>query len=202
MLDRVEDTDRDDKMDVIRIVDRFVLQHRFPDGMTVVDRFVAARKDLPAAEREMLLGWRDPVEGIFEVQRKDGDAIILLNLIDDLVYRTYSNVGREAFYPDYGALRDLFADPALAADQRYGELLRAYLRAETITPLPLRRLAAAHPETVDAVYRKILRKPGFAWAEHGDALLRKRKSWYYERERCPGVSVIGARLNELAAGGR
>ena len=43
-----------------------------------------ARPDLDAADRETLLGWRDPVEGIFEIRGHDGDAIILLNLLDDL----------------------------------------------------------------------------------------------------------------------
>jgi hypothetical protein len=46
--------------------------------------------------------------------------------------------------------------------------------------------------------KTVLRKPGFTWAEHGEALLRRRKPWYYEREPRPGVSVIGARLSELA----
>jgi hypothetical protein len=73
--------------DAISFLDRFALQYRGRDGRTVVDRFVASRPDLDAADREMLLGWRDPVEGIFEIRGKDGDAIILLNLIDDLEYR-------------------------------------------------------------------------------------------------------------------
>jgi hypothetical protein len=339
-----------DEADAIRIIDRFALQHRLPDGKTVVDRFVASRPDLTETDREMLLGWRDPVEGIFEVLRKDRDAVILLNLVDDLEYRTYSNMGRAAlrplprgdfayarlvpigpapgawlvsgsissyrksgaaqiaqvalelatkqpelvfrnpekieqgwrqmredraafveyfggdelilppaeaeerlnayyrhqqeaalarqparrrqrnlpgvdvpalkfppeladadtigiifdvtdglnFYNEYGMLRDLFANPALAADKRYADVLRGYLRSETIAPLPFRRLAAAYPDNVDAVFRKILRKPNFTWAEHGEALLRRRKAWYYEREPRPGVSVIGARLAELA----
>ena len=38
----------------------------------------------------MLLGWRDPVERIFEIRGPDGDGIVLLNLLDDLEYRTYS----------------------------------------------------------------------------------------------------------------
>ncbi|MFE9363652.1 hypothetical protein ACFYNN_12710 [Streptomyces sp. NPDC006978] len=320
----------------------------------MVDRFVAGRKDLSAADREMLLGWRDPVEGIFEVRRKDGDAVVLLNLVDDLEYRTYSNVGRSAFrgvpkggflhtclvplhsadgawlvsgamssysrssatdiaqaalelatnrpelvfrnpqkieqgwqrmqedraafvdfcgcdelvlppaevevlfeayyrhrqeaavtaqpgrarrrrlpgldlpffelpseladsdtvgviyeqvdglnfYADYGMLRDLFADPARTGRRRHQELLRTYLREESIAPLPIRRLAAAHPETADDVFRKLLRKPGFTWSEHGEALLRRRKPWYYENEPRPGVSVIGDRLGRLAAGHR
>ncbi|WP_248870948.1 hypothetical protein AAGT00_19070 [Streptomyces cavourensis] len=338
-----------DEGEAIRITDHFILRYRLPDGSTVVDRFVAGRKDLTTADREMLLGWRDPVEGIFEIQRKDGDAVVLLNLVDDLEYRAYSNVGRAAFrgvpkggflhtslvpvhsadgawlvsgamtsypkssatdiaqaalqlathhpelvfrnpekieqgwqrmredraafiefcggdelvlppaeaedllnayyrhrqetavaaqpsrarhkrlpsldlpsfelpsqlagsetvgviydqidglnfYADYGMLRDLFADPAIAGRKQHQELLRTYLREESITPLPIRRLAAAHPETVDAVFRKLLRKPGFTWSEHGDALLRRRKPWYYESDPRPGVSVIGDRLREL-----
>jgi hypothetical protein len=83
--------------DVINTIDRFALQYRLPDGRSVVDLFVASRPDLDAADREMLLGWRDPVEGIFEIRSKDGDAITLLNLIDDLEYRAYSNMGRAVF---------------------------------------------------------------------------------------------------------
>ena len=76
------------------------------------------------------------------------------------------------------------------------------LRPESIAPLPLQRLAAAYPDTVDAMFRKILRRRDFTWAEHGEALMRRRKAWYYQREPRPGVSVIGARLMELASGGR
>ena len=99
------------------------------------------------------------------------------------------------FYNEYGRLHDLFADPALAADKRYADVLRGYLRAETIGPLPFRRLAAAHPQTVNAVFRKVLRQPNFTWAEHGEALLRRRKPWYHEPR--PDISVLGARLSEL-----
>jgi hypothetical protein len=49
----------------------------------------------------------------------------------------------------------------------------------------LRRLAAAHPQTVDTVFRKILRQPHFTWAEHGQALLPKRTPWYHEHEAPP-----------------
>ena len=343
-----------DEAEAIRIIDHFILRYPLPDGSTVVDRFVAGRRDLTAADRAMLLGWREPVEGIFEIRRKDGDAIVLLNLVDDLEYRTYSNVGRAAFrgvskggflltclvpvfsvdgawlvsgameyhprssateiaqaavqlassqpelvfrnpakieqgweqmrqdraafieflgsdelvlppaeaedridayyrhrqeaavaahpdrargrrlpgidlpafelppdladsdtigviydevdgfnfYADYGMLRDLFADPALAGRRKHQDLLRTYLREDSIAPLPIRRLAEAHPQTADMVFRKLLRKPGFTWAEHGEELLRRRKPWYYEQDPLPGVSVIGERLGELATGGR
>ena len=93
-----------DEGDAISTIDRFALQYRLPDGQTVVDRFVASRPDLTAADREMLLGWRDPVEGIFEIRGQDGDAIILLNLLDDLEYRTspFSNTAGAATSVTYG----------------------------------------------------------------------------------------------------
>ena len=133
--------------EAIGVIDRFALQHRLPNGKTMLDQFLAGRPDLTAADREML--------------------------------------------------RALFADPALAAGKQYTGVLRGYLGSETIGPLPFRRLAAAHPDTVDAVFRKVLRKPNFTWAEHGEAVMRRRKPWYCEREPRPGISVIGARLSEL-----
>jgi hypothetical protein len=53
--------------------------------------------------------------------------------------------------------------------------------------------------TVNAVFRKVLRQPDFTWAEHGEALLRRRKPWYYQHEPRPDISVLGARLSELLA---
>ena len=349
MLDATDPWHELSEGEAIGVIDRFALQYRMRDGRSVVDRFVASRPDLDAADREMLLGWRDPVEGIFEIGRKDRDSLVLLNLIDDLEYRAYSNMGPAAFrrlakggfvharlvpiypvsgawlvsgsmsayrksgaaqiaqtalavaterpelvyrnpekikqawtqmredraafveffggdelilppaeaeerlnayhrhrqeaalarqperrrpqnlpgvdapafefppelansntigmiydetdglnfYNEYGMLRALFADPALAADKRYADVLKGYLQAETIGPLPFRRLAAAHPQTVNAVFRKVLRQPNFTWAEHGEALLRRRKPWYYQHEPRPDISVLGARLSEL-----
>ena len=338
--------------EAIGAIDRFALQHRLRSGKTVLDQFLAGQPDLTPADREMLRGWRDPVEGIFEIRRRDRDSLVLLNLIDDLEYRVYSNMGPAAFRPlpaggfahvrlvpispvpgawlvsgsmsahrkseaaqiaqaalamtmkqpelayrnpgkighawaqmredraafveffggdelvlppteaekrlnayyrhrqeaalarqparrrppnlpgvdvpafefppeladadtigviydetdglnfynEYGMLHALFADPALTASKEYTGVLRGYLRSETIGPLPFRRLAAAHPDTADAVFRKILRKPDFTWAGHGEALMRWRKPWYYQREPRPGISVIGIRLSELLRG--
>jgi hypothetical protein len=49
--------------------DCFVLEHRLGKGRTVVEQFADAHADLTEAEREMLLGWRDVVQGPFEVRR-------------------------------------------------------------------------------------------------------------------------------------
>lgn len=86
-----------DESEAIRITDHFILRYRLPGGSTVVDRFVAARKDLTAFDREMLLGRRDPVEGVFEIRHRERDAVVLLDLVNDLEFRAYSNAGRTAF---------------------------------------------------------------------------------------------------------
>ena len=82
---------------LIDILDRLVLQHRLGSGQTIVEQFVASRPDLLTPERDMLLGWRDVVEGIFEVGRREGDALIVTNLVDELTYRVRSNMGSEVF---------------------------------------------------------------------------------------------------------
>jgi hypothetical protein len=70
------------------VIDQFALQHRLRSGTTVVEAFTAAHPELTDAERDMLLGWRDVVEGVFEIRRKDRDAVLLFSFLDELTYRT------------------------------------------------------------------------------------------------------------------
>jgi hypothetical protein len=148
--------------------------------------------------QEAALAWRPARRRPRHVVSVDVPALELPpELVDADTIGVIDDTDGLNFYNEYGRLRDLFADPALAADKRYADVLRGYLGAETIGPLPFRRLAAAHPQTVNAVFRKVLRQPNFTWAEHGEALLRRRKPWYYEHEPRPDISVLGARLSEL-----
>ena len=102
--------------------------------------------------------------------------------------------------PEYGLLREMFADPALAGDPQHANVLRAYLREDAIPPLPLRRMAEAFPGNVDAVFRRVLGNRTFSWNQNGNGLLRKRKPGYYQAEPTPGVAVLGDRLLTLARG--
>lgn len=75
-----------DENTAVLTIDHFMLQYRLPDGRTVLERFVAQRRPrLSDDECEVLLGWRDVVEGCFEVCRLDQSAVVLHNLVDDLV---------------------------------------------------------------------------------------------------------------------
>ena len=85
-----------DESEFINIIDHFILQRPLPGGRTLVETFVSAHPELAEADRQMLLGWRDVVEGVFEIRERDREAIIAVNLIDELTYRVYSNVGQVA----------------------------------------------------------------------------------------------------------
>jgi hypothetical protein len=118
----------------------------------------------------------------------------------DTVGIIYDEVDGFVVVPEYGLLRALFADPALAADPVHANVLRAYLREDAIPPLPLRRMAAAFPGNVDAVFQRVLGNRTFTWQQNGAGLLKKRKPGYYEAERTPGVAVLSDRVMALARG--
>jgi hypothetical protein len=86
-----------DEQRLMLLWDCFVLEHKLPSGRTVVEEFVAAHPQLAEPEREMLLGWQDVVQGPFEVQRRDGQALVAESLVDDLTYRVRSNMGPAVF---------------------------------------------------------------------------------------------------------
>jgi hypothetical protein len=116
----------------------------------------------------------------------------------DTVGIIYDEVEGFVVVPEYGMLLAMFADPSLAADREHADVLRAYLREDTIPPLPLRRVAAAYPRDVDAVFRRVLGNRSFSWRQHGEGLLRKRKPGYFGAEPTPGVAVLSDRVMELA----
>lgn len=87
----------DQEEDLENFFDWFIQQYRSADGRTVVDGFLDTRPDLSDPDRAFLLGWRDVVEGVFEVTGRDGPALVAVNVIDDLDYRIRANVGPSIF---------------------------------------------------------------------------------------------------------
>jgi len=66
--------------------DNFVYSYRFPDNMTVIDRFVSEIYDLSEKEKAIVLRWKDPVAGIFQVKRTLPDGFVAENLINEVEY--------------------------------------------------------------------------------------------------------------------
>lgn len=81
----------------VSFLDYFLLQYRLSDGLMVVDHFVKENEALPQSDRDILLGWKNVVEGLFEILRHEGDTLVFDNLLNDLVYRVRSNMGRAYF---------------------------------------------------------------------------------------------------------
>ncbi len=79
--------------DTIDALDTFILNHHLPDGRSLLECFVDEHTELSPADREMVRGWQDSVEGIFEVHRRDEDTLVVHNLVDDLDYRLRTNAG-------------------------------------------------------------------------------------------------------------
>lgn len=86
----------DDKQ-IYNALDRYILQARQRDGKTVVEHFVAAHPELPPSERDLLLGWHDVVEGYFRVEQVTDDHSVVFNLLDEMTYDVYSNIGPGMF---------------------------------------------------------------------------------------------------------
>jgi hypothetical protein len=82
-----------DEGEFVNALDAFMLEHRFPDGRSVIDDFLKARSRLPQADREMLQGWKRSIETILHVQRIDGEVLVGENLIDEMTYRVHTNAG-------------------------------------------------------------------------------------------------------------
>jgi hypothetical protein len=84
-----------DENEFTNVIEEFLFHHRFTNGELVLERFVATRGDLSEADRALLLGWSDNVEGMFEIddQYRD-DGVIAFNHIDELTYQIRSNMGQ------------------------------------------------------------------------------------------------------------
>jgi len=118
----------------------------------------------------------------------------------DTVGIIYDELDGFVVVPEYGMLLEMFADPGLAADPARANVLRAYLREDTIPPLPLRRMAARFPGNADAVFQRVLGNRSFTWERNGTSLLKKRKPGYFAAEQTPGVAVLSDRAMTLARG--
>lgn len=324
-----------DEGDLDNFIDWFIQQYRRPDGRTIIDCFLPTRPDLPDVEQDFLRGWRDVVEGFFEVVGRDGLALVTVNLVDELEYRVRANVGPDVFaqmpvgsfirtrmvplgsqwllsgrtatfpaneretllpavaraalrrpelvfrnpdrlargwelqradraafvehfgsdtvvldqaelprrlgefaahryaaskvdwvasvldalnpdaetagliydesdglgvYADYRLVEEAFTDPDLARGRTYRTLLKNYLTDDSVSPVPLVRLAERDHDKADRLFRKLTGRAAFKWSADGEALLRRHKPDWYARPPLPRTVVIGDRLAPYVAG--
>jgi hypothetical protein len=108
-----------------------------------------------------------------------------------LIYDEEDGLG---YYADFGLVEQAFADPSLLRRRLYRERVLDYLDDDSVPPQLFHRLAARDAGRASAVFRTLLRRPGFDWERDGETLLRERKKSYFARPARPSMSVIGERL--------
>ena len=76
-----------DSLTEMDVVEEVLYASRLRDGRTVIEHFLAVHPDLSDEEREILAAWKDPVLGVFHIQRRRGQLLEAQNLVDDLQYK-------------------------------------------------------------------------------------------------------------------
>lgn len=95
-----------------------------------------------------------------------------------------------SFYREHGRVEAAHRRPPARARAEGVIAVRDYLADESIPAFVLSRLASAYPDTVDRLYRLVLKRPAFRWATDGDALLRERKPLWFATADLPDLTLM------------
>ena len=77
----------------IDFLDWFILEYEMEDGGTVIGHFIDEYDEMMSDDvRELVLGWKDVIQGLFEVKGAPGPGVDLKNLVNEKEYRAYPTV--------------------------------------------------------------------------------------------------------------
>ncbi|WP_432976514.1 hypothetical protein [Dactylosporangium sp. CA-233914] len=152
------------------------------------DEVTVSVEELPTV---MANFWKTYTGGVSTGPDTDTDWLRVSAETVGIIYDETAGLG---MYADYALAQEAFDNPDLMRERRYKETIKSYLDDDSVDPIPLQRLAARHPGTVDRVFRAALGKPAFRWETDGERLLRERKSSWYARPPLPRVTVLSDRL--------
>ena len=108
-----------------------------------------------------------------------------------LIYDEEDGLG---YYAEFGLVEQAFADPSLLRPRLHRQRVLDYLDDDSAPPHVFHRLAVRDVACASAVFRTLLRRPGFDWERDGEALLRERKKSHFGCPPRPSASVSGDRL--------
>jgi hypothetical protein len=93
----------EDESEWIEFQDWFVLQCQLDSGKTVIERFIEKHQNVISNDvRQLLLGWKQVIEGLFEIKDNTGGYWRLNNLINEREYRVYPTVDMDGFKVNTG----------------------------------------------------------------------------------------------------
>jgi hypothetical protein len=173
--------------------DNFAYSYRFPDNLTVIDRFVSETPDLSEKEKATVLRWKDPVVGLFQVKRTLPDGFVAENLINEVDYTIKPTT----------------------IPQRFEQLARpgAFFRAKIIPASDSEYIFSGVQEFLDISEKEMLKKvaqlqmkhPQFAFRDNeekirrGFELQKKDRELFIEYFGSDEILTEGGKLPALAA---
>jgi hypothetical protein len=174
--------------------DNFVYSYRFPDNLTIVDRFVSDAPDLSQKEKAVVLKWKDPVTGFFQVKRTLPDGFVAENLINEVDY----------------TIKPTTVPQGLERSARPGGIFRAKI----IPASDKEYIFSGIQEFFDVSEKEILKivaslqleNPEFAFRDNeekikkGFEMQRKERALFIEYFGSDEVLTEGRKLNDLMAG--
>jgi len=87
----------------IAFQDWFVLQCRLDSGGTVIECFIEEHQNIISDDvRQLVVGWQQVIEGLFEIKDNPGSYLHLKNLINEREYRVYPTVDMDGFRVNAG----------------------------------------------------------------------------------------------------
>ena len=135
-------------------------------------------------------------------RRSRSSALIDRKSRSPTVALAYDETEGLVFLGNFALVREAFEDPGLAANPEYRQAVLGYLKADSISALPFRRLAGADTGRASQLFQHLLSKPGFSWERDGEALLRKHKPWCFGAEPLPPVTPLSSELAEALPSSR
>ena len=112
------------------------------------------------------------------------------------VVLAYDETEGLTFLANFALVREAFENPGLAADSEHRLAVLGYLKADSISALPFRRLAGADTARASQLFQRLLKEPSFSWERDGEALLRKHKPWCFGAKPLPPVTPLSSELAE------
>ncbi len=174
--------------------DNFVYSYRFSDELTVIDRFVFETSGLSEKERAVVLRWKDPVAGIFQVKGTLPDGFVAENLINEVEYTIKpTNIPRQlSRFALPGAFFKAKIIPASDTEYIFSGIQEFLDTPESEIIKIVAGLQREHPELVFRDNEERIKR--------GFEMQQKERGLFIEYFGADEVLTEGRKLNELWSG--
>ncbi|RLC00205.1 MAG: hypothetical protein DRH90_18935 [Deltaproteobacteria bacterium] len=157
-----------DKGEWINFQDWFILESELMSGETIIDRFLETYQDEMSRDvRELIKGWKQVIEGLFEIKDRLKNGYLVKNLINERVYEAFATNISEP-------LIDLFK-----GDFFIGRIVSArgvHIFSGAFSPIPLDGNDRVRNKMYQVAARMQMENPAKALADNPEKLQKSREA--------------------------